>query len=281
MELDTPIETNTTEYPESLFDDDTMDDSTDIPTEETTTVTENDEESEKHDEQVPEATNEEPELFELKYNGEIKKVTKDEAVQLAQKGMNYDKKVNELDALKNSRQIKVIERLANQANMTIDQYLDQVELGFENQNIKNISLELKKKYPDSSDELLNELAKSQYALIMQENKKRADEEARQKEESQHDEQKEQDDKLNAMISEFMNLYPDVDLEKELQNADFIKLVDQGHSLISAFQTIENQRLKNELEALKMNTKNKSKATGSISGNSTSKEKDYFLEGFLD
>ncbi|MDD6467988.1 MAG: hypothetical protein PUF50_07380 [Erysipelotrichaceae bacterium] len=276
MELDTPIETSTTEYPESLFDEESTEESSDTPAEENTV-----EEQQEQPEPTKEEESNQPQTIKVKFNGEVKEIPLDEAITLAQKGMNYDKKVSELDSLKNSRQIKVIERLANQANMSIDEYLDSVELGFENQNIKKISVELKKKYPDSSEELLDELAKSQYALIMQENKIKAEEEARKKEENEKDEQKEQDDKLNEMISEFMKLYPDVDLEKELQNPEFIKLVDQGHSLVSAYQNIDNQRLKAELEAIKKNDKNKSKATGPISGNSESKEEDFFLSGFLD
>lgn len=53
-----------------------------------------------------------PGKLKVKYNGEDKELSLDEAVVLAQKGLNYDKKVQELETIKNSEEIKTLAELA-------------------------------------------------------------------------------------------------------------------------------------------------------------------------
>lgn len=279
MELDKPIETETNiEYPESLFDDK-------VETVEDTPV--ETEEAEEQEETVEEAVEdkgtveEKPQMLELKYNGEIKKITLDEAIALAQKGMNYDKKLQELDNLKNSRQIQLVERLAKESNMTVDEYLNQVEKQFEQQSIVRLENDLRKKYPNADKETLSELAKSQYALQMQEKKQRELLESQNQKQTQEDIDRQNDEMLTNMINDFTKKYPDVNLEEALKDTELVKLLDEGESLVTAYTILENRKLKAQLEAEKLNNKNKAKTTGSIKGEAKVKEEDAFKQGFWD
>ena len=280
MELDKPIETATNEfdYPESLFDDE-------VETVEDTPVEA--EEAEQQEETVEKAVEdkgtveEKPQTLKLKYNGEEKEVTLDEAIALAQKGMNYDKKLQELDNLKNSRQIQLVERLAKESNMTVDEYLNQVEKQFEQQSIVRLENDLRKKYPNADKETLSELAKSQYALQMQEKKQRELLESQNQKQTQEDIDRKNDEMLTNMINDFTKKYPNVNLEEALKDTELVKLLDEGESLVTAYTILENKKLKAQLEAEKLNNKNKMKATGSIKGEGKVKEEDAFKQGFWD
>ena len=56
----------------------------------------------------------------VKYNGEEKELTFDEAVILAQKGMNYDKVTAERDTLRNSKEKQILEKFAKASGMNIE-----------------------------------------------------------------------------------------------------------------------------------------------------------------
>lgn len=275
LEVDTPIETTTetNEYPDSLFDD--AEETVDTPIEEETATEEETEEPVEEQEVVEEK----PQTLRLKYNGEIKEVTLDEAIALAQKGMNYDKKIQELDNLKNSRELQLINRLAKESNLSVDEYLNNVEKQFEQQTIAKIGNELRKKYPNADRDTLEELAKSQYALIQQDKKYKEIEEAQKQELNEEEIEQKNDEELTQMLNEFLEEYPDVNLEEELKNEELAQLLEKGESLLSAYRKIENRRLKAQLEAQRLNNKNKAKSTGSIKGDAKSIDSDAFKSGF--
>lgn len=280
LQLDNHVESTTEiNYPDSLFDEDVEVEDTPIEDE----VTESEEEQV---EEVPTTTEEgevteKPQMLTLKYNGEVKEITLDEAVALAQKGMNYDKKLAELEALKNSRQIQMIERLAKESNLSVEEYLDSVEQQFEKQTIAKIGDQIRRKYPDIDKAALEEMAKSQYALIQQDKKQKELEESKNSKMQEEDIQKKEEERLNQMVSDFLEEYPEVNLEEELKDAEFAKLLEKGESLVSAYRKIENQRLKTQLNAEKLNNKNKAKSTGSLSSQATALEQDAFRNGFWD
>lgn len=69
------------------------------------------------------------EELELKYMGETRRVAREEAVALAQKGMDYDRIRLERDELREYRgaalpALELVERLARQSGMSTDAYLD-------------------------------------------------------------------------------------------------------------------------------------------------------------
>ena len=86
-------ETENGDVLETMFADDSTDDSTEENTEEA---------EETHEDEADSTQSEEAKDFlNIRYNGEDKALTQDEAIMLAQKGMNYDKEKGKLDALEN------------------------------------------------------------------------------------------------------------------------------------------------------------------------------------
>ncbi len=67
-----------------------------------------------------------PSTITVKYNGEEKQISLEEAVVLAQKGMNYDHVVAERDS-KYKRELDVLERYAAMSGMSRDEYVRRLE----------------------------------------------------------------------------------------------------------------------------------------------------------
>lgn len=67
-----------------------------------------------------------PEFITVKYNGEERQISLEEAVVLAQKGMNYDHVVAERDS-KYKRELDVLERYAAMSGMSRDEYVRRLE----------------------------------------------------------------------------------------------------------------------------------------------------------
>ena len=131
-------ETTNDDVFETMFADDSTDDSTEENTEET----EETHEDENQDTQSEEATD----FLNIRYNGEDKALTQDEAIMLAQKGMNYDKVKGKLDALENGA-LKSISAIAERAGMTIDEYAERLNDFQEQSEITQIANEYQKKHP--------------------------------------------------------------------------------------------------------------------------------------
>jgi len=273
---DNQIESTTeVEMPESLFgDEETVDEK---PTETETETTNTEKEETKDDK----PTEEQIEKFTLKYNGEIKEVTKEEAITLAQKGMNYDKLNEKFNALQNSRPILTIKKLSEQAGMTEEEYLDNVDKNLETNSINKIAGELQKQYPNTEREVLVELAKTQYALDKQKAEYEWENKEREKAELEAQLRDDTDKMAAEAVEQFVKEYPDVDLNKALDDPELVGLIEKGKDLLSAYITLENKRLKAQLDAESKNKSNRAKTTGSMKGDSSKKEVDAFLSGFLD
>ena len=71
-------------------------------------------------------TQESRDTLTVKYNGEEKKISLEEAAVLARKGMNYDHVVAERDS-KYKRELDVLERYASLSGMSRKEYLDRLE----------------------------------------------------------------------------------------------------------------------------------------------------------
>ena len=137
---------------ETMFSEDSTDDSTDENTEENTEEAEETHEDENQDTQSEEAKD----FLNIRYNGEDKALTQDEAIMLAQKGMNYDKVKGKLDALENGA-LKSISAIAERAGMTIDEYAERLNDFQEQSEITQIANEYQKKHPDVDDDAAHDV----------------------------------------------------------------------------------------------------------------------------
>jgi hypothetical protein len=73
----------------------------------------------------------------VKYNKEEMELDEERARELAQKGLNYDKTIERLQALESDPRLSFIEELASQHDMTPDEYISAVRKQQEQEQLMN------------------------------------------------------------------------------------------------------------------------------------------------
>lgn len=211
--------------------------------------------------------------LDIKYNGAIESLTKEQAIEYAQKGRNYDKVMSQLNALRNDPTRQVFEEQARRAGLSLDEYAQRLQRFQEESNITRIANDFKQKNPDVSDEVANQYARAEYQNQIN---LRAQQDAMQRAQAQSVREQRAKDQVEA----FLQTYPDVDIRTLPQEVvDDINI--RGETLLSAYRAFENKRLRSELEAARTNQANKAKATGNLSDNAGSDTGgDPFLAGLL-
>jgi hypothetical protein len=237
----------------------TVEDTT--PTEETEVEAPETQEQETQTEQ-PEQTP----FLKVKYNKEEMELDEERARELAQKGLNYDKTIERLQALESDPRLSFIEDLAQQHGMTPDEYIEAVQQQREQSRIDELVSQ------GISEEVAQELLES-----------RRDREERKKEK----EAKAEEEKKNAEFGEFFNYFREANGREYVPNQDKIpenvwESVNQGVPLKFAYMAHENSQLRTQLSTLKQNQSNAQKApVGSVTahgGNEIAAEDD-FMRGF--
>lgn len=203
------------------------------------------------------------EEFELKYNGETFKKSKEELIILAQKGMNYDKVAQERDTLRNSPEGQVLDKIARQQGISRAQLLQAIEHNLEAQEAQAIMNDLRNKYPDASEELLNQTAQG---ILSQRKADTANQETQRKEEAQKDKQRQD-------IEMFVTMFPNVDIKESftkemLQEASKKGLVAVWQEKLLKDKEAEIEQLKSNNARVEQENKNKSQSLGSVTGNGT-------------
>lgn len=260
----TPVENVSEETLDNIMAEVMSDDIEETPTKEVETEVEEVEETptemdemEVDTEEVEEAA---PFEVEITYNGENETITdKDQAVELMQKGKNYDKKVEQNTQLQNE----------------VNEYKEIVELlGFEKDEFKEAALKQHFERLAEKNGTTAEYERKQYDLDKRE---KMLEEKMNAEKSEEVKAKEEQDKRDKMYDEFLDKYPDV---KEIPD-EVKKDVENGESLTAAYAKFENKELKKELKQLKKTVDNLKKApVGATSTNGgEARETDPFLLGF--
>lgn len=259
-------ETENDDVFDTMFADDSTDDSTEENTEENTEETEETNEDENQDTQSEEAKD----FLNIRYNGEDKALTQDEAIMLAQKGMNYDKVKGKLDALENGA-LKSISAIAERAGMTIDEYAERLNDFQEQSEITQIANEYQKKHPDVDDDAAHE-----YANAVYQNKR--DAKARQDAESQAKRQEQENAYFRDQVQALYNYNPDIDIEH--LDTEVIDDINGGMSPMEAYLRWENKSLRTKATNNAVNSKNKKNANSGLNSNNSSVGGDPFLEGLL-
>lgn len=242
----------------------------------TTTDVEETNEPESEPETAPEQEQTAPEddwKLDIKYNGAIESLTKEQAIEYAQKGRNYDRMMERLNALQNDPVRTVIAEQAKRAGMTTEEYVDRLQRFQTESDITRIANQFKEKNPDVSDEVATQYARAEYQNQIN---ARQQQEVLQRQQADSVRQQRARDQVEA----FLNTYPDVDIRALPQEVvDDINI--RGETLLSAYRAYENKRLRSELEAARTNQANKAKATGTLSENAGSDDGgDPFLAGLL-
>ena len=207
-----------------------------------------------------------------KYNKEHVQVdSMDEVITNFQKGLNYDKLVEQKKALENSKVFSYVSKKANELGMTVDEYMDSVEKYEQEQEQirqqQQIDEMVESGVPE--DVAKEVVATSQLRKQLQEEKNQLEEEKRKKASEEANDKE---------FLEFLEAFPDVkaeDIPKE------VFLNAQKSSLKQAYLEYQNSEYKKQLEILKTNQKNEQKSIGSITDTGVNEQEgsDPFLEGF--
>ena len=209
----------------------------------------------------------------IKYNKEeVTPESLEDLIENYQKGLNYDKKVQELDNLQNSRLERYAKEKADALGISVDEYMNQVEAYEKQQERQREADELEDLINAGTPEsIAKELiaSRQQRKQIQQElNDIKAEREADKKEKEK-----------NKEYQDFLNEFPDVKPEsipKEVfEDAE-------SSSLKEAYMKWKLKELEKQISINKTNEKNKQSSVGSTTDTGTTNEKherDLFLEGF--
>ena len=211
----------------------------------------------------------------IKYNKENVTVESlEDLINGYQKGLNYDKKLQELENLQNSKLEKYAKQKASELGITVDEYMDRVEQYEKDQQKAQEEEQLEEMLDNGVPEAIARevIATGQLRKQLQakENELKAKEEAQAKEAEK-----------NREYEQFLNDFPDVNPE-EIPKEVFEDA--EGSSLSSAYMKWQVKELQKQLEVAKQNEKNKEASVGGVTETGPTKEKhekDPFLEGFLD
>lgn len=258
----TELTEESVDMPTNLFGDDDQTETEAIPAAEPTEEAPVPEETETVAEEQPKP------FLTIKYNKEQKGLSQEEAVELAQKGMNYDTIYDRYNTLNSE-----LTQLAQANGMSVEDYiknLNDVQNQFE---INREAEHLKSQYGDIDDTVLNELAK--YRINDKRNvvnqKAEADKSASRQE-------------IERQLDKFQTRYPNVDPSKLDQ--EVYSLMSGGYTLLEAYEAVQSdrrsaeQRAKDKAEAsAKMNEENKKRSLGNLDSTGAV-NRDDFLSGFF-
>lgn len=275
------VDTSNEEIDLFADDSDVIEEQTSEPMEQAQQETEPQGEAEQNQQANPEAQT----TLDIVYNGQPMQLSREQAVQLAQKGMNYDKKLQEIELLKNSPERQLLAQLAEQSGLPYDQFLN----NFQNQ-IRQSTVQVKAEQLAMQNGLDMDtammLAESEFEKEQLQNRVNAEDQKRQQFQQQmrlrqmvETQRKEQFVKEIGEIlkenPEFQTQYPNVEsMPKVMQDA-----ILGGGSIKQAYQqhVIEQQR--NEIAAYKQNQINMNQSPGSAVGRNANSS-DAFLSSLF-
>ncbi|MBQ4062163.1 MAG: hypothetical protein IJD14_04845 [Christensenellaceae bacterium] len=211
--------------------------------------------------------------LEVKYNGELKKLTRDEAITYAQKGMNYDKLKERLDGYE--EQGKLINELAKVAGESPEDFLKNLNDRLYVQQIKKRAQELSEKYgvqPEKAEALAKEIFESEKTRTADADRieqlkgdnivLRAREAAQKK------------------WSEFAKAHPEI-TDYDLLPDEVQQAVKDGKDLDDAYNAWELKQLKEKQQKAEKTKENRKKSPKSAKNKEGAEEvADDFLKGFL-
>lgn len=195
----------------------------------------------------------EPVKIKVKYNHEEKELLLDEAIPLVQKGMNYDKLTEQLEALKNDEALKIADKLAKKYGVTRTELLKKWDADLEADAIKEYAEE-----NDVSPAVAKDIVETK----------------RQKEQLEIAKKDlEWEMERDRQIAEFRAEYPDV--KDEDVPDEVITLCNRGVPLVTAYAAWDSKNSKARLKALeeqlgvkKANETNAASSMGPVAGSAT-------------
>ena len=271
MDFETQTSETMDEEIDLFADDDDMDFPDDQTSEAGDELAEEQQETPVVEPQQTEQVVEEAPFLDIIYNGQQMHLTKEQAITLAQKGQNYDKKVQELEALKNSPERQIFARMAQQSGMTVDQLISSFEDNLRQSTIQVRAEQLmRNEYMDQSTAMRVAQAEIEKEELLnqrnaeQQQRNQAQQEFIQRQQAEQQKKAQFNNEFAELLREnpdFAKKYPTFDsLPKVMQEA-----VRNGSGIKGAYQQVQIEELRNEVAVYKQNEKNKSMSPGSVSG----------------
>lgn len=218
------------------------------------------------EEGTPTETPQEP-FLKVKYNKEEVELTQEQVIELAQKGMNYDKIYQKYNEVANNPTLEYFNDLAQRNGMDLEGLVSYYQ-----QQEEQSELEYLQREKGLTEELAKEVMENRKFRQQLDNERKS-----QKEEVQRQEN------FRKQQESFMNKYPNVTPDKIPQSVWDEWKQSGGNDLVSAYMNYENAQLKQELAILKQNGKNKAsapiRAGVSVNGSKGVEVEDAFLQGF--
>lgn len=209
----------------------------------------------------------------VKYNGESVKVDSiDDLITNFQKGLNYDKKNEQYEALQNSKVEQYVSKKAKELGLTVDEYIEQVEeYEAEQEKIRE---------QERLEEMVNNGVPEDVAReVIATSQLRKQLQAKENELKEREERENAKHKEEQEYADFVAAFPDVKAEnipKEVYEAA------QHSNLTSAYKDWLIKDLQTKLSIQQTNSKNAKSAIGSVTESGPTKKNeptDLFLEGF--
>lgn len=223
--------------------------------------------------------------LDIVYNGQPMQLSREQAVQLAQKGMNYDKKLQEIELLKNSPERQLLSQLAEQSGLPYDQFLN----NFQNQ-IRQSTVQVKAEQLAMQNGLDMDtammLAESEFEKEQLQNRINAEDQKRQQFQQQLElrqmAEAQWKNQFTREISEILKENPD--FQKQYPNVESMPKVMQdailgGGSIKQAYQQYVIEQQRNEIAAYKQNQINMNQSPGSAVGRNANSS-DAFLSSLF-
>ena len=205
-------------------------------------------------------------LFTINYLGKEEQLTREQMVELAQKGRNYDHVVEERDRLRSEAsggpsgdRMKFLEELASRAGLSVDEQIDRMRAIW---------------YQVDQSESGNDVTDIEALQHVQRNKGS-------KGEKKAEGNSEEGSKLNPQVERFLKAYPNVKGD-EIPKEVWESLPQYDGDLVAAYQAHEIKRLKEENAKAKREERqeaNNKRSTGSRRTAGATTSRDSFDEGW--
>mgnify|MGYP006898626080 CR=1 FL=1 len=261
--------------PENLFDDEEAGEVTPPASDEGESGSDSDkakdtDESGKTGENHAEETAPSGSTLRVKYNGEERDITLEEARTLAQKGLNYDHVVAERD--KNRVAFDFLRERAKSEGITVEQLIEKERDKTENQRLEAKMTEIRARDDDASEETVENLARLELELERHNAEK---ESAKALEEAN----KKQIEGWNKLFRQHPELMGENGAAPKVSQKVFDLVNKEGLSPIEAYYTERNRELEEQNKVMTDSQAAKKKSVGSMSGDRAGTDEDEFLAGF--
>lgn len=210
--------------------------------------------------------------LEVNYLGERRKLTRQEAAEYAQKGMNYDHVKEQLDAMRNNALYRAAAASAKSAGMTEEEFAAQLSGQLKDREINKIAKE--RSVDEETARAIYEDGVKANAKLKQAEQTADDLKGELDELREYKRVNEVREEMRRQWKEFTAAHPDIRTLDDLPQ-EVIDAVKGGEEPETAYNRYEVKQLKEQLTRQQA----KAKSAGSARGTADEEEGDFFLRGF--